>query len=67
LSERGRLRPQVHEDIAPAASLEIGKKKAGSLGEFKVGVRREIWLYLLLAVIGVSLIEWLTYHRRWTV
>ena len=53
--------------IAPAASLEIGKKKAGSLGEFKVGVRREIWLYLLLAVIGVSLVEWLTYHRRWTV
>ncbi|HEU5076435.1 MAG TPA: VWA domain-containing protein [Polyangiaceae bacterium] len=53
--------------IEPAAKLEIGKVKAGSLGEFKVGVRREIWLYLLLAVIGVSLIEWLTYHRRWTV
>lgn len=53
--------------IEPAEKLEIGKVKAGALGEFKVGVRREIWLYLLLAVIGVSLIEWLTYHRRWTV
>lgn len=53
--------------IEPAAKLEVGKVKAGSLGEFRVGVRREIWLYLLLAVIGVSLIEWLTYHRRWTV
>lgn len=53
--------------IKPVAELTLGKAKSGPVGEFKVGVRREIWLYLLLAVIGVSLIEWVTYHRRWTV
>ncbi len=53
--------------IEPAAQLEVGTTKAGAVGEFRVGVRRELWLYLLLAVIGVSILEWVTYHRRWTV
>jgi hypothetical protein len=34
---------------------------------FQAGIRREIWLYLLAAVLVVSVIEWITYHRRITV
>jgi len=32
-----------------------------------VGVRRELWIYFLLAVLGMSAVEWFTYHRRVTV
>jgi hypothetical protein len=32
-----------------------------------IGVRREIWIYLLVAVLAITAIEWLTYHRRVTV
>jgi hypothetical protein len=53
--------------IAPAKDLTIGGVKAGVVGDFKIGVRREIWLYLLVIVIVVSIVEWVTYHRRWTV
>jgi hypothetical protein len=31
------------------------------------GVRREIWLWLLAAVLALSIVEWVTYHRRVTV
>ncbi len=54
-------------EIEPAKELVVGKRSAGAVGEFKVGVRREIWIYLLAAVLAVTAIEWLTYHRRVTV
>jgi hypothetical protein len=53
--------------IEPAKELVIDGKKAGALGGFQIGVRREIWIYLLLAAILLTLIEWITYHRRITV
>jgi hypothetical protein len=53
--------------IEPAKELVIDGKKAGTLGGFQIGVRREIWIYLLLAAILLTLIEWITYHRRITV
>jgi hypothetical protein len=53
--------------IKPVEKLELGGVKAGSVGEFQVSVRRDVWLYLLVLVIALSLVEWLTYHRRWTV
>jgi Ca-activated chloride channel homolog len=53
--------------IAPVKELELGKKKAEALAGFDPGVRRELWLYLLLAVAIVSVVEWVTYHRRLTV
>jgi hypothetical protein len=31
------------------------------------GVRRELWLWLLAAVLAISIVEWVTYHRRVTV
>lgn len=53
--------------IAPVQELKVGSRAAGQVGEFKIGVRRELWVYLLAAVLVVTAIEWLTYHRRVTV
>lgn len=53
--------------IAPAPSLEVGGQRATPVSGFNAGVRRELWLYLVLAVVFASLVEWFTYHRRLTV
>lgn len=53
--------------IEPAPELVVDGKKAGTLAGFQIGVRREIWIYLLLAAIALTFIEWITYHRRITV
>jgi hypothetical protein len=53
--------------IEPAKELVVDGKKAGTLSGFQIGVRREIWIYLLLAAILLTAIEWITYHRRITV
>jgi hypothetical protein len=53
--------------IGPAAKLVVDGKEAGKVEGFKVGVRREIWIYLLLAAVLITVIEWATYHRRITV
>lgn len=53
--------------IEPAKELVIDGRKAGTLAGFQIGVRREIWIYLLLLAIALTAIEWITYHRRITV
>ncbi len=53
--------------IEAAKELVVDGKKAGNLSGFQIGVRREIWIYLLLAAIILTAIEWITYHRRITV
>ncbi len=61
------LSDPVESDIEPVKELKVGPSQAGEPSGFSVGVRRELWIYLLIAVIGISAIEWLTYHRRVTV
>lgn len=63
----GNLSDVRESSIQPVKELSVDGKTAGAVGEFRIGVRREIWGYLLLAVIAVTAIEWLTYHRRITV
>ena len=53
--------------IEPAKELVVDGKTAGTLSGFQIGVRREIWIYLLIAAIILTAIEWITYHRRITV
>jgi hypothetical protein len=53
--------------IAPADTLTVDGKPAVPLEGFHVGVRREMWIYLLLLAVLVTAIEWATYHRRITV
>jgi hypothetical protein len=61
------LSDPLESTIAPHDKLEVNGHLAGEVGEFKVGVRREIWVYLLAAVLLVTTLEWLTFHRRITV
>lgn len=58
-----------HEEsrIAPRRDLEIGKKRLAVASIGNPGVRRRLWALLLFGVVVVSVIEWITYHRRLTV
>jgi hypothetical protein len=53
--------------IAPQDKLIVDGREAGDVTGFHVGVRREIWIYLLLAAALLTALEWATYHRRVTV
>jgi hypothetical protein len=53
--------------IAPVAKLSLGPSQAGEPQGFEARARHQIWGYLVIAVLVLSAIEWLTYHRRVTV
>ncbi len=53
--------------LEPVKELVVDGRKAGALVGFQIGVRRELWIYLLLAALVLTVIEWITYHRRITV
>ena len=53
--------------IAPVKDLVVDGRTASQVRGFHVGVRREMWIYLLLLAVLISAIEWATYHRRVTV
>jgi Ca-activated chloride channel homolog len=53
--------------IAPRDAPVVDGRAAGELASFHVGVRREIWIYLLLVAALLTALEWATYHRRLTV
>ena len=61
------LLDEAESAIGPSPELVVDGKKAGTLQGFQIGVRREIWIYLLLAAAILTAIEWATYHRRVTV
>jgi hypothetical protein len=53
--------------IRPREQLMVDGRAAGEVSELKIGVRREVWIYLLIAALLVTTLEWLTFHRRITV
>jgi Ca-activated chloride channel homolog len=53
--------------IAPVAKLGLGGSEAGEAQGFSARARHQIWGYLVLAVLLISALEWVTYHRRVTV
>jgi hypothetical protein len=53
--------------IAPADALTVDGKTAGPVLGFRVGVRREMWIYLVILAVMLTVLEWATYHRRITV
>lgn len=63
----GNLSDPVESRIEPAKELKIGDARAGSVEGFHIGLRRETWIYLVLAAAGLSVLEWFLYHRRITV
>lgn len=57
-----------HEsELEVTKELTIGQTNATQLAGFTPGVRRELWVYLVLAAILLSFLEWFSYHRRLTV
>lgn len=61
------LGPSDEAVIEPADRLEIGGERARRPSIGRAGVRTELWMVLVLAALGVVLVEWFTYHRRVTV
>ncbi len=61
------LLDDVESTIGPQEKLVVDGKEAGTVSAFHVGVRREIWIYLLFIAIAITVLEWITYHRRLTV
>ncbi len=61
------LLDRAESTLAPAKELVVDGQTAGAVEGFHVGVRREIWIYLLLVAALLSALEWATYHRRLTV
>jgi Ca-activated chloride channel homolog len=53
--------------IEPVPSLTVDGKLTGKVEGFRVGVRSEWWIALLLLAVAITTIEWATYHRRITV
>jgi hypothetical protein len=47
--------------------LIVDGRIAGSVLGYRVGVRRDIWVVLLLIAAVLTTLEWATYHRRVTV
>jgi hypothetical protein len=67
LSFAANLVDPEESQIEPVPKLDLGGRPAHAPAGFRAGVRRELWLYFLVAAIVISALEWLTYHRRWTV
>ena len=61
------LADPVESAIEPRPELTVDGQLAGAAAGFNIGVRRELWIYLLAAVLLITTIEWLTFHRRVTV
>jgi hypothetical protein len=53
--------------VLPADALAVGEVQAGAPTRGELGVRRELWLYLVLFALAILAVEWWTYHRRITV
>lgn len=63
----GNLVDANESQIGPRAFVGINGTRATAPIGGRVGVRRELWLYLLAGAVAIVMIEWLTYHRRVTV
>ena len=63
----GNLVDPDESHCAPRPRLDVNGAVASAPVAGRVGVRREIWIYLLAAALGIIAIEWMTYHRRVTV
>jgi hypothetical protein len=63
----GNLMDPEESRIAPRPFDELNGTRVSAPVAGRVGVRRELWLYLLAGALAIVLLEWLSYHRRVTV
>jgi Ca-activated chloride channel family protein len=57
----------AESSITPVPELALGKSHAEPVTFGTPVSKRELWVYLLAAVLALSVVEWVTYHRRVTV
>jgi hypothetical protein len=50
-------------DLTPAEKLNLGYEEVAATRDL-LPQRRELWRWLVLAALGVVLLEWYVYHRR---
>ncbi|HEX2878114.1 MAG TPA: VWA domain-containing protein [Polyangiaceae bacterium] len=53
--------------IAPLPQQQADARALPTPQGFQMGAREQLWIYLVLAVFLISVVEWFTYHRRVTV
>ncbi|HVW24814.1 MAG TPA: VWA domain-containing protein [Polyangiaceae bacterium] len=61
------LSDEAESHVTPKAELDVPGAKRGPDEGFHAGVRRELWVYFVMAAIAISALEWFSYHRRITV
>jgi hypothetical protein len=57
------LSDDAESHVAPNQSLTLPGAKAKPDEGFHAGVRRELWVYFVMAAVALSALEWLSYHR----
>jgi hypothetical protein len=61
------LSDEAESHVTPKPELRVPGAKAATAEGFHAGVRRELWVYFVMAAIAISALEWFSYHRRITV
>lgn len=57
----------AESNIQPVTELKLGGAPLAAVAGFTAGVRNEVWAYLVLLAVLLSVLEWIAYHRRVTV
>jgi Ca-activated chloride channel family protein len=63
----GNLADRDESRVAPRPFTDLHGTVATAPVPGRVGVRRELWLYLLAGALAIIVLEWVSYHRRVTV
>ena len=61
------LSPASDRSIAPVQQLTVAGSKSLPARRAETRLPSDIWWLLVLAVVAVLSVEWLSFHRRWTV
>lgn len=67
VSVAANLADAAESDITPIGELVLGGRSIPAPPSFAPSVSRSLWIYLVLAALALSAVEWLTYNRRVTV
>jgi hypothetical protein len=61
------LSDAVESDTEPVKNLTLGGRALAPPDPPRKGPRYPLWMIALVAALALTLFEWWSYHRRWTV